>query len=58
MANPTQRKRPNVIKFNGSRRIFIMGLIISVVSVKTIPAKRREYVPSVKRIPETTNDTK
>ncbi len=34
-----------------------MGLIISDVSVRTIPAKRTEYVPSAKTIPETTKET-
>lgn len=58
MANPNQRKRPNVTRLIGSNKILIMGLITIVVSVNTIPAKSTEYVPSAKTIPEMTNETK
>lgn len=42
----------------GKRRIFITGLIISVVRVNTIPAKTTEYIPSANIIPETAKEIK
>jgi hypothetical protein len=42
----------------GKRSILIIGLIIKVVTVKTIPARRSEYVPSANTIPETINETR
>lgn len=56
IAKPAHLKRPNVIKFKGKRRILIIGRIISEVRVNTIPAKRIEYVPSAKTIPDTPKD--
>jgi small basic protein len=40
----------------GKRRILIIGFIITVVTVKTIPARISEYVPSANTIPETINE--
>jgi len=57
-AKPTHLKRPNVIKLIGKRRILIIGRIINVVKVRTIPAMRIEYVPSANTIPETARETK
>jgi hypothetical protein len=58
IAYPTHLKSPKVIRFMGKRRILIIGLIIKVVTVKTRPARRSEYVPSANTIPEIIKDTK
>jgi hypothetical protein len=54
MAYVTHLKRPKVIKFIGRRRMFIIGLTIKVANIRTNPARKSVYMPSVKIIPETT----
>jgi len=56
-AKPTHLKRPKVIRFIGRSKILIIGRIIKVVRVRTIPAMSIEYVPSAKTIPDTANET-
>lgn len=57
-AKPTHLKRPKVIKFIGRSKMLIIGLSTKEVRVRTIPARRREYVPSAKTIPETASETR